>query len=180
MHKLLRQYPYPGKYPPYWKKGLIQKEICRIARYNCEHCGVNRNQALLCVHHIVWRNKADCRWENLVCLCNSCHAAVHNRCWQPGVEWSGETPEWIKKRGLQTADSGQGRDDRQAEIGGTVRKGPGRPSNYSKRNGGAEQTRIQTDLEGDSVQPRGRRSRSQNDNAGNPRNAVSNAFMPSD
>jgi hypothetical protein len=94
-YKRLEHYPSP------WKTGRIQKVMLRWANDTCENCGVAGKDGLLHVHHIQWDAKHDCRWENLVVVCVSCHVKIHNHKWQPGRIWSlTAVPQWITRRGL--------------------------------------------------------------------------------
>ena len=99
----LKLYTFLGKYPKCWRKGIIQRIILEYADYHCEHCGVSGSFALLHVHHLIWNDKHDCRWQNLLCVCTGCHVRIHNYKWQPGQLWIsrwGDVPEWAIARGL--------------------------------------------------------------------------------
>lgn len=99
--KCLKVYKRPNIYPGAWKRGRIQKVMLRLAGYVCEQCGLSDDEVLLHVHHIVWKAKHDCRWQNLVVVCVKCHVKIHNHCWQPGREWTlGDVPKWIVSRRL--------------------------------------------------------------------------------
>ncbi|NEQ29648.1 MAG: HNH endonuclease [Leptolyngbya sp. SIO4C5] len=99
----LMVYSRKFKYPRVWCKGIVQRILLSWAGHKCEHCGATDEQSLLHVHHLSWKAKHDCRWENLVVLCVSCHTQIHNRRWQPGSIWRsqwGEVPNWLKLRKL--------------------------------------------------------------------------------
>ena len=60
-------------YPKNWLK--IAMKIKERAGFRCEQCGHPhniKNYYILTVHHING-NKADCRDENLIALCQRCH-----------------------------------------------------------------------------------------------------------
>lgn len=106
-----------GEYPAEWERGEIQQDVMARAGWRCEHCGMAFQEGttlakdatnavgkpiILTVHHIDG-NKSDCRWENLVALCQVCHLKMHHL-WAPGMclplEWHNQIPEWIQARGL--------------------------------------------------------------------------------
>lgn len=89
-------------YPRYW--GALAHRCKRKANWRCEHCGHSHDPGsghTLTVHHLDM-NPANCRWTNLVALCQRCHLHVQ-AVWQPGgaipPAW-GSAPEWITRRGL--------------------------------------------------------------------------------
>jgi 5-methylcytosine-specific restriction endonuclease McrA len=87
-------------YPDDWES--IAQDIKKRAGFTCEHCGSPSVPGrILTVHHLTG-DKSDCRYVNLVALCQKCHLHVQAR-WVPGgiipAEW-GEVPEWIQQRGL--------------------------------------------------------------------------------
>lgn len=89
-------------YPRSW---LALAHRCkRKAGWKCEHCGHAHDPAsghVLTVHHLDG-NPANCKWTNLVALCQRCHLHVQAT-WKPGgvipAGWDG-VPEWITRRGL--------------------------------------------------------------------------------
>ncbi|HEY9747452.1 MAG TPA: HNH endonuclease signature motif containing protein [Allocoleopsis sp.] len=103
----LKLYTRVGKYPKVWEKGIIQRILLSWAGRKCENCGTTDEQASLHVHHLRWKAKHDCRFENLVVVCVRCHTILHNRQYQPGVDWQerwGPVPEWAIVRGLVTSE----------------------------------------------------------------------------
>ncbi|MFZ9739570.1 MAG: HNH endonuclease signature motif containing protein [Prochlorotrichaceae cyanobacterium] len=96
--RCLRLYKRQGYYPGPWNKGRIQKVMRKWAGDTCENCGAT-NTPLDC-HHIVWKARHDCRWENLVVVCDRCHAKIHRHKWEPGKPWTlSKTPQWMTSRG---------------------------------------------------------------------------------
>lgn len=117
-------FPLPPKeadYPPEWQSGEIQKRICDLANWRCEHCGMefpvgdtrattarrkDGKPFILTVHHINGI-KSDVRWQNLVALCQACHLFVQYR-WQPPQplprQWA-TPPHWILIRDLDFKES---------------------------------------------------------------------------
>jgi 5-methylcytosine-specific restriction endonuclease McrA len=92
------------RYPRLWSKGIIQRHLLEWADHKCECCGADRDDVSLHVHHLIWRDKHDCRFENLLVCCVGCHTRLHNRKWQPGQPWLpdwGAVPEWLKVRNLE-------------------------------------------------------------------------------
>lgn len=90
-----------NQYPADWPE--IAQGIKHKAGWQCEHCGHPHDVPtghVLTVHHLN-RNKADCRWENLVALCQRCHLRIQAH-YRPGQLWllGIEVPAWITKRGL--------------------------------------------------------------------------------
>ena len=65
---------YPtDDYPPEW--GVIATTIKQMAGWRCENCDHVHDVAngrVLTVHHLNML-KNDCRWQNLVALCQRCH-----------------------------------------------------------------------------------------------------------
>jgi len=110
-------------YPATWQRGDIQREIYARAGWRCEHCGAqfapgdtrhptitNRDgkPRILTVHHING-DPSDCRYENLVALCQRCHLHVQG-VWKPGgvlpAHWP-QPPAWVRERGLDYVPNGQ-------------------------------------------------------------------------
>lgn len=85
-------------YPANWLD--IAQQIKDQANWKCEHCNYTHdipNGYMLTVHHLNM-DKADCRYENLVALCQRCHLRIQAT-YKPGqlFFWP---PEWAIKRGL--------------------------------------------------------------------------------
>lgn len=88
-----------GGYPVNWP--AIAAEIKEQANWHCEHCGHPHDPATyhtLTVHHLNMV-KADCRFENLVALCQCCHLHIQAR-YVPGQMWITGKPKWAEIRGL--------------------------------------------------------------------------------
>ncbi len=86
-----------SRYPRGWSK--IALKIKRLAKWQCEECGKRVKKSKLHAHHII-RNKGDCRYENLVALCNVCHVSIEVKglsTGQLGLRYI-EPPEWLRKR----------------------------------------------------------------------------------
>ena len=87
-----------NQYPDNWES--IAQEIKGQANWQCEHCGHVHNPSLgrcLTVHHLNG-DKADCRYENLVALCQVCHLHIQ-AVYFPG-QLSFVVYPWAVKRGL--------------------------------------------------------------------------------
>lgn len=103
----LKSYQPVGRYPKRWTKGAIQKAMLQWSDHRCEVCGARGEDELLHVHHLHWADKHDCRWENLLVCCVSCHTRIHNHKWQPGKPWSlTATPDWMTQRGYSNPADG--------------------------------------------------------------------------
>lgn len=61
--------PYPPEF-----NSLLKRKIKERDNYICKLCGVPEAECLipLNIHHINY-NKGDCRFDNLISLCNTCH-----------------------------------------------------------------------------------------------------------
>jgi hypothetical protein len=92
---------YPGTdYPDCWKP--IANTVKTLANWECEHCGhVHAPELGRCLTvHYLNGNKADCRYENLVALCQACHLHIQ-AVYRPGqYRLTGEQYSWAVKRGL--------------------------------------------------------------------------------
>lgn len=107
--------PPKGSYPPEWENGIIQRIMCEVMNWQCEHCGAwfnkdrkalellnaDGNPAVLTVHHLD-NNKWNIHWTNLLVCCQACHLHVQAK-WKPGdplpPEWN-PLPDWIARRDL--------------------------------------------------------------------------------
>lgn len=56
----------------YWK--LVRKEMHKLAGYKCEICGYEMS---IYVHHFNYENRGKETLNDLVCLCENCHEAIH-------------------------------------------------------------------------------------------------------
>lgn len=64
--------------------------------FQCQCCGNTRNLEL---HHIVFRSQGGKdQLDNLVTLCNRCHARAHRE-----KEWRKHWERWIKENAMQGA-----------------------------------------------------------------------------
>ena len=66
-------YPLRYLYPQEWNSELKRK-IMERDEFKCYHCGFNRD---LIVHHID-QDKLNCKENNLLTLCRSCHTKLHH------------------------------------------------------------------------------------------------------
>lgn len=103
-----------GDYPPEWESGMVQRIMCEMVGWRCEHCGAlfNRNRkalelenadgnpAVLTVHHLD-NQKWNIHWHNLLVCCQACHLSIQGK-WSPGLplplEWK-TPPAWMIIRG---------------------------------------------------------------------------------
>jgi hypothetical protein len=94
---------YPTQaYPPEWVTGIIPKLIKDIAGWQCEHCNHPHDTPsghVLTVHHINML-KHDCRWQNLVALCQRCHLHLQASYNPSQPRLIGDCPIWAAVRGL--------------------------------------------------------------------------------
>lgn len=99
----LRLYGQIGKYPKVWVSGRIQKIMRSLFPY-CEVCGATATDKMLDVHHLRYLDKHDCRLENLLVVCRSCHSSIHRHEWTPDKPWniakSPEIPQGLIDRKL--------------------------------------------------------------------------------
>lgn len=110
-------------YPARWVSGEIQREVCVLAGWRCEHCGAEfwpgttlakeaRNAdgkpRILTVHHLDG-NPANCEWTNLLACCQVCHLHIQ-AVWRLGsilpASWP-QPPTWIAIRKLPYMPNGQ-------------------------------------------------------------------------
>lgn len=86
-------------YPPDWPD--IARYIKEKAGWRCEHCDHPNDYEsghVLTVHHLNGI-KSDCRYENLVALCQRCHLHIQAK-YRPGQQWLLIPPKWAINRGL--------------------------------------------------------------------------------
>lgn len=70
---------HTGEYPPDWKE--IARSVKEKAGWRCVRCGHEHDIAsghMLGVHHLDC-NKSNCRWWNLVSLCQKCHLQIQHK-----------------------------------------------------------------------------------------------------
>ena len=87
-----------NNYPSDWPQ--VADEIKAQSGWKCENCGESHNPETgycLTVHHLNGV-KSDCRYENLVALCQRCHLHIQGR-YYPGQQAFWPYP-WAEKRGL--------------------------------------------------------------------------------
>lgn len=58
-----------------WKK-LLKEEIKERDNYKCQNPDCWRRSKILTVHHIDY-DKKNCKWDNLITLCNSCNVRAN-------------------------------------------------------------------------------------------------------
>jgi hypothetical protein len=82
-------------YPPNWPE--IAQRVKEEAGWKCLRCGHPHdpeNGYTLTVHHLNG-DKSNCRWWNLVALCQRCHLQIqHKVVMEQGYLW--EHSEWFK------------------------------------------------------------------------------------
>ena len=92
---------YPtDDYPPEW--GVIATTIKRMARWRCENCDHVHDVAngyMLTVHHLNMQ-KNDCRWQNIVALCQRCHLRIQATYNPTQPRLIGSPPKWAAVRNL--------------------------------------------------------------------------------
>ncbi len=84
-----------GGYPSNWSK--IADEVKRSAHWRCIRCGHPndvKSGHVLTVHHLDG-DKSNCRWWNLVALCQRCHLRVQGRV-KMGQPYIFEHSAWFK------------------------------------------------------------------------------------
>lgn len=89
--RLLRTY---GSYPSDWP--AIARQVKEAANWRCIRCQMPHGPvpAVLTVHH--WDgNKANCRWWNLLALCQRCHLQIQGKV-TPDRPWVWEHSDWFK------------------------------------------------------------------------------------
>ncbi len=88
-----------GRYPDDW--AAIAQAVKRLAGGRCEACDHPHDREtghVLTVHHLNG-NKSDCRYSNLVALCQRCHLRVQ-AAYIPGQAFMFTPPAWARARGL--------------------------------------------------------------------------------
>ena len=88
-----------SEYPADWAE--IARRIKDAAKWECEDCHHPHDVEtghVLTVHHLDG-DKGNCRYNNLVALCQRCHLRIQAR-YFPGQKWLYNAPEWAKKRNL--------------------------------------------------------------------------------
>lgn len=84
-----------SNYPDNWKE--IAKAVKDAAEWRCIRCDRAHNPSAgycLTVHH--WdMDKANCRWWNLLALCQRCHLHIQAVS-HPDTPWMFEHSEWLK------------------------------------------------------------------------------------
>lgn len=84
-----------GQYPENWQ--LIARQVKEAASWHCIRCGHYNDQPsghVLTVHH--WDgDKSNCRWWNLLALCQRCHLSIQGRV-NPEQPYMFEHSNWIK------------------------------------------------------------------------------------
>ena len=84
-----------GEYPENWK--LIARTTKDAANWRCIRCKAEhdrRDWTILTVHHLDG-NKSNCRWWNLLALCQRCHLSIQGRV-DPNMPYIFEHSEWFK------------------------------------------------------------------------------------
>jgi hypothetical protein len=70
---------FPGEYPPDWTEiALRTKDVAGWRCVRCNHHHSPQDGRTLTVHHLDG-NKANCKWWNLVALCQACHLRIQGR-----------------------------------------------------------------------------------------------------
>lgn len=84
-----------GNYPEDWN--LIARQVKEAADWHCIRCGHHNDVTtghVLTVHH--WdMDKSNCRWWNLLPLCQRCHLAIQARV-DPNQPYFLEHTDWLK------------------------------------------------------------------------------------
>jgi 5-methylcytosine-specific restriction endonuclease McrA len=86
-----------NKYPENWRE--ISTEVKERAQWTCIRCtcpdeGTMKNGRGLTVHHLDLK-KANCKWWNLVALCQRCHLQIQHKVIMERP-WMFEHSEWFK------------------------------------------------------------------------------------
>lgn len=80
IHKITNPSVYGFWYQKGEQEGFYNVKAYVLARdnYTCKHCkGKSKDPKLHC-HHIIWKSKNGTNTpDNLICLCNTCHDALH-------------------------------------------------------------------------------------------------------
>lgn len=86
---------FRGEYPADWPERA--RECKEAAGWCCIRCGHENDREsghVLTVHHFNG-DKSDCRWWNLLALCQRCHLTIQAKV-DPEVPWMLEHSEWLK------------------------------------------------------------------------------------
>lgn len=84
-----------GSYPSNWREIATQcKEQARWRCIRCDHRDDVHTGHVLTVHHLDG-NKANCRWWNLLALCQRCHLRIQGRV-NPDQPYMVEHANWFK------------------------------------------------------------------------------------
>lgn len=84
-----------GEYPPEW--GILAWNIKKAAGWKCVRCGAQHDPSAgntLTVHHLDL-DKSNCRWHNLVALCQRCHLQIQHKVYL-SRPWLYEHTQWFK------------------------------------------------------------------------------------
>jgi 5-methylcytosine-specific restriction endonuclease McrA len=90
----------PDGYPTNWPD--IATAVKLLANGRCEHCHHPHDVPsghVLTVHHINML-KHDCRYQNLIALCQRCHLHLQHRYRPDQPRLLGDRPTWAAVRGL--------------------------------------------------------------------------------
>lgn len=85
-----------GVYPADWPE--IARQVKAAANWRCVRCGHPHDRAagrVLTVHHLDG-DKSNCRWWNLVALCQACHLSVQGRVRLERPWVLGEHSRWFR------------------------------------------------------------------------------------
>jgi len=86
---------HKGAYPPEWK--AIADRVKAEARNRCIRCHHGNSREgwrILTVHHLDG-DKSNCRWWNLLALCQRCHLTIQAKV-DPHTPYMLEHAEWFK------------------------------------------------------------------------------------
>lgn len=84
-----------GDYPPNWRTiARAKKAMCHDRCERCHHVDDLASGHLFTVHHFDG-DKSNCRWWNLLGLCQRCHLSVQARV-NPDQPYWFEHSEWLK------------------------------------------------------------------------------------
>ena len=83
-------------YPENWDE--IARGVKEKAGYLCEMCySPSVPGRILTVHHLNG-DKSDCRYQNLVALCQVCHLRLQKKGYCSKQLWLFEPPDWVTRR----------------------------------------------------------------------------------
>ncbi len=95
-----------GVYPTDWPD--ITYFIKHLAKWHCEHCGranIAKVHRVLTTHHLNLI-KSDCRWTNLVALCQRCHLYVQGTYVPKQLYLLDDfIPSWVLSRGIHLSSA---------------------------------------------------------------------------